>query len=469
MTIFVLGAGPSGLAIVDGIIDDKVDDFIVLEKSKSIGGLAQTVHWDKIGYHDLGPHKIFSQDKKLTKRVEDLLPSQKWLTREKISSVFMNKYFLPYPPSPFSLGKVFGIKIFINMCIGYGIAMLKNLLSKAKPDTFEEDLIRRLGSPLYNVLFKPIAVKLWGDPKTLDVKLSQGRVQTPSLIEVFSKSLGFNKNSEFEALTFRYPINGLSEIWKSIEIKSKNHGKFLLEHNISGFKVANNRIIEIKSTYDGNEVTHKVNENDFVVTSLPLGITIPLLLDNLESNTQNLLDEVVHLNDLLLIFLHIDKPKFLDESWVFVPDPSIVFHRISEQESFDPNMINNGSVVCCEIMSSKDRKMIDKSDEELFKLTEEGLKNMGYSDFNIKSQRIIKLPKSYPVFKKGYEPGLKEILKRLDKFQNFKTIGRQGAFNYIGTLDAMDIGYGFINWYKQRKLLPWQDERNRTSLYPVLD
>ena len=52
-------------------------------------------------------------------------------------------------------------------------------------------------------------------------------------------------------------------------------------------------------------------------------------------------------------------------------------------------MVNNGSVVCCEIMSSKDRKMIDKSDEELFKLTEAGLKNMGYSDFNIKSQRIF--------------------------------------------------------------------------------
>jgi hypothetical protein len=61
------------------------------------------------------------------------------------------------------------------------------------------------------------------------------------------------------------------------------------------------------------------------------------------------------------------------------------------------------------------------------------------------------------------------MLGELDNIQNFRTIGRQGAFNYIGTLDAMDIGYGLASWYCNRASSSWAEERRRTSRYPVLD
>ena len=59
MTTFILGAGPTGMATADGLIDSKVGDFVVLEKGPRIGGLAQTLDWQGVGKHDLGPHKIF--------------------------------------------------------------------------------------------------------------------------------------------------------------------------------------------------------------------------------------------------------------------------------------------------------------------------------------------------------------------------------------------------------------------------
>ena len=94
---------------------------------------------------------------------------------------------------------------------------------------------------------------------------------------------------------------------------------------------------------------------------------------------------------------------------------------------------------------------------------------MGYEGYRVIDARVIRLPKSYPVFRAGYEPALEKILAEFDALGNFRTIGRQGAFNYIGTLDAMDIGYGFVRWYRARESLPWQVERERTSHYPVLD
>ena len=132
-------------------------------------------------------------------------------------------------------------------------------------------------------------------------------------------------------------------------------------------------------------------------------------------------------------------------------------------------MTPNGSIVCCEIMSGKDRPIALKSDAELIEAAAQGLRMMGYADFEILAKRVIRLPQSYPIFRPGFETGLAEIVCALDCIRNYRTVGRQGAFNYIGTLDAMDIGYGFARWLANGMKQPWVDERARTRHYPVLD
>lgn len=468
MTIYILGAGPTGLAVADGVVDAGADDCLLFERGSQIGGLAQTVKWGN-GAHDLGPHKIFSLDEQLVKRIENLLPPEDWLTRTKVSSIYMNGHYLPYPPSPFSLAGVFGIPSFIKMVIGYGSAKISGIFNKVQPTTFAEDLEGRMGAPLYGVLFKPIAEKLWGDPRTLDVKLSKGRVQTPSLVEVFGRLLKIKSNSQFEALTFRYPKGGLSKIWDAIAKKAHNKVSIVTGANIQGLVSSDGKITHISYQIDGVNSEIEVGPKDFVVSTLPLAHTVRLLANSLPSGAQSIADKVAKLNDLLLVFLHVDCISLVEESWVFIPDPNIIFHRLSEQESFDPNMTPNGSIVCCEIMSSAQRPMSEKSNEELITASLKGLADMGYKNFKVMETKVIRLPKSYPVFCTGYEEGLKELIGALDGFENFRSIGRQGAFNYIGTLDAMDIGYGFVNWLNNKNQVNWASERSRTSHYPVLD
>jgi protoporphyrinogen oxidase len=346
-----------------------------------------------------------------------------------------------------------------------------DFLWRREPQTFEEDLVGRLGSDLYEVLFKPIALKLWGDPRRLDVKLSRGRIQTPSLMEMFARLFKLRKNSDFEALTFRYPRRGLSRLWDAIEEKGRKHGQFLRGHAVTGFDVRDRRITAIRCVRanNGGEVRFDLGTEDFVASTLPLQLLISLLQEHLPTGLQELSGKVVALNDLLLVFMHVEKTSLLKESWVFVPDSSIVFHRLSEQESFDPDMTPRGSIVCCEIMSNETRPLSAWPDEELVNATRKGLADMGYGDVAIRAHRVIRLPKSYPVFRPGYEQGLQEVLAALDGFSNLRTVGRQGAFNYIGTLDAMDIGYGFARWYATPDRAAWKVERERTSHYPVLD
>lgn len=473
MTIYILGGGPTGLAVCDELIESSKIPFVVIEKEPDIGGLSQTLKWDNHGFHDLGPHKIFSLDKSLMTRIKNLLSKDDWLTRPKKSSIYLKKHFLPYPPSPFSLINVYGLIGFLGKIFDLAIARIQSLKKREVASTFEEDLKARLGQGIYETLFKPIALKLWGDPTKLDVNLSKSRIQTPSLFEVMAKVLKIRKESKFEALEFYYPKGGLQKVWKAISAKSKDQGRFLVNKEVSAIisEGALVKKIRYKDRITKKEEEIILEKDDFVVSTIPLQEIPSIMGDGINSDIAEKIRKGIQFNDLILIFFKIDKPSLLDDSWVFVPDLEITFHRLSEQESFDPSMTPNGSIVCCEIMSNPARLMNELSDEELIASTKKGLADMGYDGFSIIDTRVFRVPASYPLFWVGFEPVLKEILAYLDQFKNFRTIGRQGAFGYIGTLDAMDIGYGIAKWLIQSKddTSLWKEERERTSYYPVLD
>ena len=52
MTVFILGAGPAGLALAQGL-SDQGHGFVLIERDDVLGGLAKTVSWENVGDHDL--------------------------------------------------------------------------------------------------------------------------------------------------------------------------------------------------------------------------------------------------------------------------------------------------------------------------------------------------------------------------------------------------------------------------------
>lgn len=467
MTIYILGAGPTGLAVADGLFDLEEYNFKLIEKNNSIGGLASTISWNGIGYHDLGPHKLFTLDKKLMNRVKKLLSEGSWLTKDKKSSIYLNGYFLPYPPSPFSLAKVFGLKSFIRMILGF--LSVKILLWKKKNGgNFEEDVRARVGKELFTILFEPIAKKIWGNPKELSSRLSKGRIQVPSILEILFTILRIRKTSNFEALTFEYPKGGLGKIWEAIRSKTSKAGDFILNTEIVDFEIEQEKIKSFTYKNEINTTKIELKEDDFIISTLPILLNVGFF-NSLFSNVE--IEEIkstIILNDLMLVFLHVNSNKLLKESWIFVPDTKIIFHRISEQSSFDEGMVKHGSIICCEIMLTPEKNLDNTSNEEIVKRTITDLHKLVTTEFIVLDSKIINLRNSYPVYKEGFENILDPMLHKLDSITNFKSIGRQGSFNYIGTLDAMDIGYGFVEWFKNSNK-GWDAERLRTNEYPILD
>ncbi|MBI2515856.1 MAG: NAD(P)-binding protein [Opitutae bacterium] len=469
--VHILGAGPTGLALAQELAERTSDlSVVVYERSTNLGGMAQTVQWAGYGAHDLGPHKIFTVDRALWQRVRGLLREEDWLTQPKRSRIYLGGHFLPYPPSPFAMARVFGPVAFVQMTFGF---LKARFFPRSTSETFEGDLRARVGDALFERLFLPIALKLWGAPNTLDAKLSRGRVQTPGIAEVILRILRIKKSSQFEALQFDYPRHGLSRLWDAIVARTvQRRVEFRTGTEVRQVQIEGNRVRRLVVASNGNESAIDLESEDFVFSTLPV-LRLLECTDGVSPRIHQLARATVRLNDLVLVFLKLDVQELFEDSWIFVPDAGISFHRVSEQKSFDPDMTPNGTIVCCEIMSHAERSLSACSDAELESLAVEDLRRMAPRAFQVQAARVIRLPASYPVYLTGFAPKLEELIGYFDGLENFRTIGRAGAFNYIGTLDCMDIGYGAGRWYVDDHLrgnaASWRAERLRTSHYPVLD
>tara|TARA_B100000787_G_scaffold73814_1_gene54329 strand:- start:1533 stop:2933 length:1401 start_codon:yes stop_codon:yes gene_type:complete len=465
--IYILGGGPTGISTAHELNDTTDLEFILIEKGNKVGGLASTLNWEPHGLHDLGPHKIFSIDKELEKKVKQIIGDENWITKEKKSKIFLNGKLINYPPSPFVILRTFGIFSFTRFVFSFLYQKFYLNNKPQKINSYKDHLTTRVGSQIFENVFKPITEKIWGDPSILDKKLSETRVQLPSIFDMLLLTIGIKKKNNFEANEFIYPKNGLNMIWEKIKsnIDDKN---FHLGTTVESFSLEKNKVNKIYAKKNNEDVVYTLSEQDVVINTLPLNIVQNSFKDTFGEKFIEESNKILKMNDLFLVFLSIKKSKLFDESWLFVADKKLIFHRVSEQKSFDDEMVKNDrTIVCCEVMINKFNK--EFSDEEIINKTIEDLSILKKEKIEVLDKKLIKLFKSYPVYQKDYEIKLKSILDKYDSIDNFYTIGRQGSFNYIGTLDCMDIGFGFVKWFKNKHVNSWEDERKRTDQYPILD
>ena len=452
-SLVILGAGPAGLgAALFASRSSMFDQITLIEAQSQVGGLAQTVEWGGIGKHDLGPHKLFTLDKDLDAEVTKLLPTDQWLTRKKIARVFQNGQVMQYPPSVGDLVKYLKFRLPLA-----GIQFLEaKAFGRFKKDTnLEKAINNRVGRTLGGEIILPAIRKVWGDPSMLDASLAKTRIQIPSLKEIILSLLKRNKkSSDFEALTFKYPKSGLSNLWLAIERELLANGVSVIKNRrVESIKLENGNI---KSIQLENGMQFDLSPTDLVVSTLSLNLFFELLGEKAPENETTM--------DLLLSFLHVSQ-KVDDVSWYFVPEKKLLTHRASSQSAFDPEMVPVGDIVCLEYMDSEgtlsEQEIVLRSQGEFYEIYG--------TDKKILACKVLRLKKSYPRFS-NFDLELNHTqLLRAEKYMNFLTIGRHGAAQYVGSLDALDMGKKTMIWLENPTVQSKINYRDATSNYPVLD
>ena len=244
----------------------------------------------------------------------------------------------------------------------------------------------------------------------------------------------------------------------------KMKGKILLNSYVESIQVQNSKITSIHVHTPQGKKMLKV---EAVVSTLPLSTLLSILWPQ-DKQALAISKELPH-RDLLLLYLFVDKERILKENWLFFPEYSFSFNRLSEQKGFSPYMgPSHKTVLCVEVTKSE---VLSLTDTEVYSLVLNDLEHVNVLSSKEVSKFIIKrIPKVYQIYDIQYKERIENICKPLDKIQNIYSIGRQGAFTYVGTMDCIDMSFKtaeFICSNKSRN--EWIPLRRTFHDYEVID
>lgn len=436
--VIVLGAGLTGLFTAYKIAQTGEHEVTVVEKEEYIGGISSTFKHN--GYQlDFGPHKIYTQIDGVLNEIVKLLGDE-LITIPKKSSIRLMGKFFNYPISikdlVLSLDPIAGVKI----VAGYIKSSFIRIFKKPVDNTYEQWLINRFGVHLYNIIFRPYAEKIWGEPDKLDAKLAKCRVAIPSLIQLL-KGLIFNKsnNPSMNAEKFYYPKNGIISLSSAMRIAIEGKGgRILTSSSVDKIHIQQERIEYVDIIHKGEKVRL---DTDFLASTIPINELVNRLSPSVPVDVRKAADNI-GFRSLILLYLVVGKDRILNDNWIFFPEKKFIFNRISEQKGFSSTMVPEGeSVLCTEITCNLNDEKWNSSDEELYKHVIAGLEDaeLVYRH-EVKKFFSKRIATAYPLYKVGFAERISRILSYIDGIENLITNGRQGMFNYNNMDHCIEMG-----------------------------
>jgi sialic acid synthase SpsE/protoporphyrinogen oxidase len=451
MRVYVLGAGMSGLATAEKLLELGITDVTIIEQGAEAGGLARSFEWGGFANNDLGPHIWHTPNQSLAQewaeRFGDLLVKGQFWGKNVVGEA-PGKY-IDYPLSYETL-KNFDTETQTK---------IKNELascskeSQIRAKNFEEYVLALVGPTLTSMFFKAYPEKLWG-------------VSTSEMTANWApKRINFTQSTqEFHgdqwAGVGRYGSGAIIEfITENIK---KLGGTFQFNSYVSGLDVQGNLISGIELN-NANKI--KLSPEDRVVSTLPFNYFSELLG---VSNT-------LTYRGALLIYVSVNKSQVIpgEAAFLYFAQPDVPFHRLSEQKKFS----NFGwpidqTTIVVEIAFNEDES--EKLDlASLTKQTLDGLIKYGLLEKeDVLDTMCVKLPTVYPLMTASKEIEFKSIYSSLQDFNQVYFIGTGGEYHYadlqILYTKGRDLAVRIVE--EEERRLPTRDNegkiQNSASFFP---
>ncbi len=433
MDVVVIGAGPAGLAAAWALTERGLNPVIV-EKTDGVGGICRTHSYR--GYLvDLGGHRFFTKFDEVQALWEEVLGDQ-LLLRPRLSRIFYRGEFFDYPLKAGNALRSLGL-VESARCMG-SFARARARPGRAE-DSFEDWVSNRFGRRLFDIFFKTYTEKVWGIPTSeIGAEWASQRIKNLDLAAAVKGALPARLRSllgEPEHVTslieeFWYPRRGPGQMYEEMARRVQERGAtLLLDTAATSFEVEDGRIVRVHVT--GPEGA-RVLEPDQVLSSMPLTLLVRGLSPAVPAETLKAAGSLSYRN-LITIDLVIDKPELFPDNWIYVHEPSLQLGRIQNFKNWSPEMVPDAETTCLglEYFCSDEDPIWTMSTEELVALGTREMEATGL----LKGGRVIdgtafRVPKAYPVYKRGYEAALDRLQAAVDGIDNLQVMGRYGMFKY---------------------------------------
>ena len=415
--IGVLGGGLAGLTVAAHLETESE----VLEGGSRPGGHCQSVVEQGFTYDAGGPHIMFSRNQQTLEYMVSLLGDNVHRAR-RANKIFYKGRYVKYP---FENG-LFDLEPQDRFeCLYH---YLHN--DHPAPSNFKEWIYRTFGTGLAEKYLIPYNEKIWNVPaEQMSLDWVEGRVPKPPVEDVIKAAVGVETEGYTHQLYFYYPATGgIEGIPGGMARRARNiTPEFAVRH--------------VRKIREGWLVSDGQNERVYerVVSTLPI-VEMASIFEDVPREIVDCTASLRH-NSLFTVTIGLSGERLPEYTAIYVPDPELVFHRLSFPAMFSPHNVPKGqSLVQAEITSNPGDGIWELSDEQVLQKVIAGLQSMDLvRPGEICYTKVIRTQYGYVVQDFTYRKHLDKA-KAYFEGQGIALCGRNAEFEYINMDQCIERG-----------------------------
>jgi len=169
---------------------------------------------------------------------------------------------------------------------------------------------------------------------------------------------------------------------------------------------------------------------EHIISTMPLS----LLTSRLKGVPENVKQAALSLQfrNTILVYLKVDAVDIFPDQWIYVQSTEFKVGRITNFRNWTPELYGQekSTILAMEYWCNDEDALWRDPSDGLYHLAVRELEEIGFKKGEILAYHIEKLPKCYPVYRKGYKGTIKIIKEHLKTVPGLSVIGRYGSFKY---------------------------------------
>ncbi|WP_113704877.1 protoporphyrinogen/coproporphyrinogen oxidase [Nonomuraea lactucae] len=426
--LVVLGAGPSGLAAAWRAARRGLS-VVVLERAGHPGGLSASFEVAGIRV-DHGSHRLHpATPPHLLRDLRELLGDD-LQQRPRNGRLRMGDAWVGFPLKAGELAR----RLPPGLLARVGLDALTAPARRGSP-TYAGTLRASLGPALYEALYAPYAVKLWGLPgEEIDEDQARKRVTADSPWKIARRL--FRGRPDGQGKIFYYPRRGFGQIVDVLADAAVAAGARMR------LGTACTRIV-----VEADAVRLHTPEGELTAGHVFSTIPMPALARLADPGPPPEVTEAagrLRFRAMVLVYAVHQGGRWTSYDAHYLPGPDTPVTRISEPANYrrsadDPA---DRSVLCFEVPCAVGDDIWRADDHS--ELVRDTLARSGLPPVDLADLVVRRLPQVYPVYETGYAAHLRGLDAWAGSLPGVTTFGRLGLFAHDNTHHAMAMGYDAV-------------------------
>lgn len=322
----IIGAGPCGLGAGHRLKELGHEDFLIVEKEATSGGLASSFRDPQGFLWDIGGHVLFSHYPYFDQTLDQALGEDGWYHHQRQAWVWQEKKFIPYP---FQNNLHHLDESVAQECLE---DLKKQRTKNNHPENFEKWLQQQFGQKLCDIFMNPYNQKVWGtDLQKMSHQWISERVSLVD-VEMIEKNLKEKKDqlSWGPNAQFRFPKKGgTGAIWSAVSQRIGRE-KFLFQNQLLSIDTSKKQAVFSGHTIQYNKI----------LSSIPLKALKRCLPEEIAHKIEAV-DQLTHSTTHIigLGFKGVVPKFFENKCWIYFAQKSIPFYRLTVFSNYSPDHV----------------------------------------------------------------------------------------------------------------------------------